>query len=65
MEEKLKEDGCRETENKGEKIDDKDEIFYFEGGNKWRRVWMVLQRQTNKVNKNGKQSYVGFFMVNF
>jgi hypothetical protein len=34
MEEKLKEDGCRETENKGEKIDDKDEIFYFEGGNK-------------------------------
>jgi hypothetical protein len=30
----IKEDRCRETENKGEKIDDKDEIFYFEGGNK-------------------------------
>jgi hypothetical protein len=38
----MKEDECGKTENKGEEIDDEDEIFRFEVGNRGRRVWMVL-----------------------
>jgi hypothetical protein len=33
----MKEDECGKTENRGEKIDEKDGIFRFEG----ERVWMV------------------------
>jgi hypothetical protein len=37
----MKEDECGETENKGEKIDEEDGIFRFEGEDEGERVWMV------------------------
>jgi hypothetical protein len=30
----IKEDGCGKIENKGEKMDDEDRTFRFEGGNR-------------------------------
>jgi hypothetical protein len=38
----MKEDGCGKTENKGERIDEEDGIFSFEGEDKGERVWIVL-----------------------
>jgi hypothetical protein len=37
----MKEDGCGKTENKGERIDEEDGIFSFEGEDKGERVWIV------------------------
>jgi hypothetical protein len=39
----MKEDGCGKTENKGERIDEEDGIFPFEGEDKEERVWIILE----------------------
>jgi hypothetical protein len=44
----MKEDECGKTENKGERIDEEDGIFPFEGEYKGERVWIVLYHQVHK-----------------
>jgi hypothetical protein len=37
----MKDDRCEKTENKGERVDEEDGIFHFEGEDKGERVWIV------------------------
>jgi hypothetical protein len=53
----MKGDECGKTENEGERIDEEDGIFRFEGEDKGERVWIVLSIHFFRANTVRK--YVG------